>query len=208
MLLCTGGKSLEELTTLHLWFTNLEVHSFKPSKAFPDHGSYLIIPQLIHQVCKCSLGLYLPYPPSWTSSVPVPPPPPCSSFLQHRDFSRISLWILKCSAVVTLGAERQHGLWTSPDVAGEGPASVCLTHTRCHFTKLRLETCGSCSFQSAEPLGRPSSQSEIPRPKSGGGGPVPPRLSARPEEAQREAMGFPTPHPFLWQGSKCSELKY
>lgn len=207
MLLCTGGKNLEELTTLHLWFTNLEVHSFKPSKAFPDHGSYLIIPQLIDQVCKCSLGLYLPCLPSWTSSVPVPPPPPCSSFLKHMDFCRISLWILKCSAIVTPGAERQHGLWTSLDVA-EGPASVCLMHPRCHFTKLRLETCDSCSFQSAEPLGRPSSQSGIPRPKSGGGGPVPPQLSTRPAEAKREeALGFPPPR-FLWQGSKCSELQY
>ena len=81
-------------------------------------------------------------------------------------------------------------------------------HPRCHFTKLRLETCDSCSFQSAEPLGRPSSQSGIPRPKSGGGGPVPPQLSTRPAEAKREeALGFPPPR-FLWQGSKCSELQY
>lgn len=143
------------------------------------------LPSLLNQFCPGS---------------PTPtPPPPCSSFLKHMDFSRIPLWILKCSAIVTLGAERQHDLWTSPVVAGEGPASVCLTHPRCHFTKLRLETCDSCSFQSAEPLGRPSSQSGIPRPKSEGGGPVPPQLSARPEEAQKQHWDFPLP-PFFGRG--------
>ena len=101
MLLCTGGESLEELTTFHLWFTNLEVHSFKPSKAFPDHGSYLIIPQLIDQVCKCSLGLYLPYLPSWTSSVPGPPPPPHP----HHVLLSSSIWI---------SLEFLYGFWNAP----------------------------------------------------------------------------------------------